>query len=194
MSAKENLNEAMFSMFGVGKDPNAAETTPKAAPAPATAPTASQSVIRQETAVTYLAPGSVMEGKLKVKGDVNIAGDFNGDITATGKVTLHSGMNGNVTAANVQLMGCRLVGDISATGIVVLDAGASVEGKITASDIICAGHIKGDLEVKNNIALKANTSVEGNIITGSMTMEQGAIINGGLTMKPAAKKTEEEKK
>lgn len=192
MSAKENLNEAMFSMFGVGKDPNVAENEPKAAPAPAAAP---QSVVRQDTAVTYLAPGSVMEGKLKTKGDVNIAGDFTGDITATGKVTLHSNMSGNVTAANVQLMGCRLVGDISATGIVVLDADASVEGKITASDLICAGHIKGDLEIKNNIALKANTSVEGNIITGGMTMEQGAIINGTLTMKPAAaKKAEEEKK
>lgn len=192
MSAKENLNEAMFSMFGVGKDPNAVESEPKAAPAPVATPAVPQSAA---TAMTYLAPGSVMEGKLKVKGDVNIAGDFTGDITANGKVTLHSGMNGNVTAANVQLVGCRLVGDISATGIVVLDAEASVEGKVTAGELICAGHIKGDVEVKNNIALKANTSVEGNITTGSMTMEQGAVINGTLTMKPAApKKAEEEKK
>lgn len=194
MSAKENLNEAMFSMFGVGKDPNAAENAPKAAPAPAPAPAASQSAVRQDNAVTYLAPGSVMEGKLKTKGDVNIAGDFTGDITATGKVTLHSNMNGNVTAANVQLAGCRLMGDITATGIVVLDTEASVEGKIVAGDLICSGHIKGDLEIRNNISLKANTSVEGNIVTGSMTMEQGAIINGTMTMKPAAKKAEEEKK
>ncbi|MBE6970738.1 MAG: polymer-forming cytoskeletal protein [Ruminococcaceae bacterium] len=194
MSAKENLNEAMFSMFGVGKDPNAAENPPKATPAAPAPVAAPQNVARQDTAVTYLAPGSVMEGKLKTKGDVNIAGDFTGDITATGKVTLHSNLNGNVTAANVQLVGCRLVGDIIATGVVVLDSEASVEGKITASDLICAGHVKGDLEIRNNIALKANTSVEGNIVTGSMTMEQGAIINGSMTMKPAAKKAEEEKK
>ena len=183
MSAKDNLNEAMYSMFGVGKAP-AEETPAEAAPQTTyTAPAAP----RQDASVTYLAPGTVMEGTLKCKGDVHIAGDFKGDIQAGGKVTMRSSMEGNIAAANLQLSGCKLTGDVAVTGLVMLDPQASVEGKISAGELICAGHIKGDLVVKGNVSLKANTTVEGNITASTMTMEQGAIINGSLTMKPAAK-------
>lgn len=192
MSAKDNLNEAMFSMFGVGKAP-ASEAPAPAAAAPekeVVAPKVKEEPVVQSVAAakpaTYLAPGSSMEGKLKAQGDVDIAGIFKGDIEASGKVTLRSNMDGNICAENLQLSGCCLTGDVNVKGIVVLDEKAVVNGKIIAGELICAGHIKGDLDIKGNVSLKANTSVEGNICAATMTMEQGAIINGSLTMKSAA--------
>ena len=182
MSAKENLNEAMFTMFGLGKAPGGEKKAVQETAAVKTDRTTEQSA-RPEQPVTYLAPGSVMEGALKSAGDVKIAGDFNGNITAAGKVTLRSNVKGNITAANLQISGCRLVGDVHVTGMVMLDAEASIKGKIIAGDLICAGYIQGDLDVKGNVSLKANATVEGNITTASMTMEQGTAINGGLTMK-----------
>ena len=186
MGAKDNLNEAMYSMFGVGKAPAASEAPvaeensfkgePAAVPA---APAVQSAPLKM---VTYLAPGSCMEGKLKCQGDVHIAGIFKGDIDADGKVILCSNMNGNIQAKDLEIADCRLTGDVVVSGTVTLGAKATVEGKITAGELICAGHIKGDLDIKGNISLTANTSVEGNIVTGTMCMESGAIINGSLIM------------
>lgn len=188
MGAKDNLNEAMYSMFGVGKAPASSDAPAPAAESedsvPAAKPAAQPTVqpvipIRN---VTYLAPGSCMEGKLKCQGDVNIAGIFKGDIEATGKVTLCSNMEGNITAQTLEVVDCRLVGDLVVSGTVVLGPKSIVEGKITAGELICSGRIKGDLDVKGNISLDANTSVEGNIVTSTMSMEAGAVINGSLVM------------
>ncbi len=188
MGAKENLNEAMFSMFGVGKAP--ATDTSTAAEMPAVEPVAKPAAPAPAPAaikpVTYLAPGSCMEGKLKCQGDVDIAGIFKGDIEAEGKVKICANVAGNIKAATLELKNCRLTGDVEVTGLVTLDEKAVVEGKITAGELVCFGRIKGDLDIKTNVALKANSTVEGNIITGTMSMESGAIINGSLLMKAAA--------
>jgi len=189
MGAKENLNEAMFSIFGVGKAPEAQEA--EAAPAPAVekkeVPAAKAAPAAEKKPATYLAPGSHMEGKLQCQGDVHVAGIFKGDIDASGKVAVCANVTGNIHAENLEITDCRLVGDVVVSGTVTLDAKAYVEGKITAGELICAGHVKGDLDVKGHVSLKSNTTVEGNITTGAMDMEVGAIINGSLTMNAGKK-------
>ena len=189
MGAKENLNEAMFSMFGVGKAPTAEEPAVEEVPAvkPVVKPTAVPAPLKP---VTYLAPGSCMEGKLKCQGDVDVAGIFKGDIEAEGKVKICANIAGNIKAATLELKNCRLTGDIDVAGLVILDEKAVVEGKITAGELICFGCVKGDLDIKSNVALKSNSTVEGNIVTGTMSMESGAIINGSLLMKATAAHSE----
>lgn len=191
MSAKDNLNEAMFSVFGVGKDP--AETA--AAPLPLAEDPVVPHVYAPRTtqqAGTYLAPGTVMEGKLQTTGDVEIAGYFTGDITSEGKVTLRSNLQGNVTAVNLQLFGCRLVGDIHASGVVVLDERSAVAGNIRAGELFCSGVIKGDLYVHGNLSLSEKAVVEGNITTTTMTMARGAMISGNLKMNRAERQPAED--
>ena len=182
MGAKENLNEAMFSMFGVGKAPAAETPIDNEFPIiePVVKPAATPAPLKP---VTYLAPGSCMEGKLKCQGDVDVAGIFKGDIEAEGTVKICANMTGNIKANTLELKNCRLVGDVEVAGLVILDEKAVVEGKITAGELICFGRVKGDLDIKTNVALKANSTVEGNIVTGTMSMESGAIINGSLLMK-----------
>ena len=181
MSAKDNLNEAMYSMFGVGKAP-AEETPAEAAPQTTyTAPAAP----RQDASVTYLAPGTVMEGTLKCKGDVHIAGIFKGNVESDSKVIICADVNGNICANALELSNCHLVGDIIVSGSVSVADSATVEGKISAGELICAGQVKGDLDVKGNVVLKAGTSVNGNIVTGTMSMEAGAFINGSVVMNAA---------
>ena len=69
---------------------------------------------------------------------------------------------------------------------------ATVEGKISAGELVCAGQVKGDLEVKGNVVLKAGTSVNGNIVTGTMSMEAGAFINGSVEMNVGGQKSKVE--
>lgn len=180
MSAKDNFNEAMFDMFGVGKSSDSA--TPSAAEKPVEAYTP-----RTSPNCTYLAPGTVMEGKLFTKNDVEIAGDFTGDITSEGKVSLRSNMQGNVNAANLQLFGCRLVGDIHVSGVAILDEQSSVAGNIHANELLCSGLVKGDLYVQGNVTLNEKASIEGNITTDTMTMMRGASISGNLKMNCVSK-------
>ena len=193
MGAKENLNEAMFSMFGVGKAPESAAAAEPAAPAakPVVAKAAAKPAAPAVNA-TYLAPGSYMEGSLKCKGDVHIAGIFKGNVESENKVIICADVNGNITAKELELSNCRLVGDIVASGSVIVAESATVEGKISAGELVCAGQVKGDLEIKGNVVLKAGTSVNGNIVTGTMSMEAGAFINGSVEMNVGGQKSKVE--
>ena len=64
--------------------------------------------------------------------------------------------------------------------------------KISAGELVCAGQVKGDLEVQGNVVLKAGTSVNGNIMTGTMSMEAGAFINGSVEMNVGGQKAKVE--
>ena len=199
MSAKDNLNEAMYSVFGVGKDPEAGEK--KEAPdIPPIVPAAPAPTVTPPRAVTYIAPGSVLEGKLRTKGDVDVAGKFSGDINSEGNVILRSDMKGNITAGSLHVCS-HIVGDIVANGLVVLEDKSTVTGNISAESLDCSGKVKGDLKINGNLSLKSSAVFEGNIVARTMTMEQGALVSGGVQMngsKPAAgaehAKTEQAKK
>lgn len=195
MGAKENLNEAMFSMFGVGKAPESAAAAEPAAPAaPAAKPVVKAAAKPTAPAAnaTYLAPGSYMEGSLKCKGDIHIAGIFKGNVESESKVVICADVNGNITAKALELSNCHLVGDITVSGSVIVADSATVEGKISAGELVCAGQVKGDLEVQGNVVLKAGTSVNGNIMTGTMSMEAGAFINGSVEMNVGGQKAKVE--
>ena len=184
MSAKDNLNEAMYSVFGVGKNPESCEKEEAPAVTPEI-PTPSVPVAPPR-AVTYIAPGSVLEGKLRTKGDVDVAGKFSGDIHSEGHVILRSDMKGNITAGSLHVSS-HLVGDINATGLVVLEEKSSVTGNISADSLECSGKVKGDLKVNGNLAMKACAVFEGNIVARTMTMEQGALVSGGVQMNNGSK-------
>jgi len=184
---KKKIDETMFSMFGVSKAEPVEEQLPEAEalkPAEKARPAAPQTseVLKPTNTVTYFAVDSVMEGSVKTEGDVEVAGPFHGDVTAKGKVILRSKMEGNITAQSLQLMGCKLTGNIVASGMVTLDETAEVVGNITAGELVCSGKVKGDLDVKGNLALNDKASVEGNIATQTMTMSCGAVVAGGVKM------------
>jgi cytoskeletal protein CcmA (bactofilin family) len=188
-SKKDNLNQAMYEMFGVGKAPEAepaeevkpVETSPSsfAVEAPDTTYTGELVAVP----VTYLAPGIVLEGKLTAKGDVEIAGELKGDVTTTGRVVVRSHVHGNVTAGSLHVCEAGITGDVNVNDVVILGSDTVVNGNVSAGDLLCSGTIKGDVSVKNNFALDTNAVVEGNITTATMTMAQGAVIGGTVTMK-----------
>ena len=190
MSAKDNFNKAMFDMFGVGKDEEssqqAAQTAEVALKKPVVpAPEPIKTVSAPKSPVTYLAPGTAVEGKLDAKGDVEIAGSFKGDITATGKVTLRSTIQGNIVAESLSILGCSLNGDVKVTGLATINKGSVIKGNVFAGELLCSGQIVGDLNVTGHSTFDESSQVEGNITTQTMTMARGAKISGALTMNAA---------
>lgn len=191
---KDNFNQAMSDMFGLGKGGSA----PKAAPA---APVEEKSVKQEQpqedysallAAVipaeeaakgTYIAAGTVILGTVKTEDDVEIAGQVEGDVISGGAVVVASGINGNITANELKVVGCTMLGDAKVSGRMSVDANSVVTGNVTAGELHCAGKITGDLAVTGNLALEQSAQVDGNIVTGTMTMARGSKVHGKIEMK-----------
>lgn len=202
MSKIDNLKKAAFDIFGIGADVEntlaplsaegdvvsdpvmEAEEVPSAEIVPASRPQSVASTGAPYVLVpaTYLAPGTFMEGTLRSKGDVEIAGTFKGDIISEGNVTLHTNIEGNVTANNLSLVDCSVTGDCVATSLIKLDTSSKISGNIAASELFCAGMIEGDINIKGNSTFSASAVVNANVCAGSIALERGAKISGQLNM------------
>lgn len=185
MAKKDNFNQAMYDMFGVGKS---AEKTEGSAAVDETREQENvisvyggESELRVVSSVpTYLAPGTKLEGTLRAEGSVEIDGEFKGDIFAEGNVTVRNSMTGNITARNLNVVGCSIVGDAHVSERVEMNENSSIDGNVDAGDVVCSGTITGDLKIQHNMSLDANAKVVGNVITGTMTISRGAVIRGSV--------------
>lgn len=188
MSKKDNFNQAFYEMFGIGKeDARKNASTEKAVPV--SEPVAEKksknvsAVPAQHTAKTYLAPGTVMEGTITAKGDIEIAGELKGNLVTDGVATVRSDIKGNATAAGLFVIDCVLEGDVTVSGQVQISEKSRIVGNIHAGEVSCAGTVVGDLDVSENVTLDEKARIEGNITTKTMTMARGANICGSLEMK-----------
>lgn len=207
MSKKDNFGQAMYDIFGVGKDGSKEQEDEVVVNDETPAEEAGQEVsfsveenrekvvdMRVEKAVpitsydsTYLASGTMMKGTLSTKGDVEIAGDFEGEIISKGKVTLHSNVNSKVTAAGLVLLGCNLVGNVEITGDIIMDAQSYIEGDVRADNMTCSGKVKGDLDIQDNLTLDEFAQIDGNIKVDTLSVDRGAKISGGIEMRSLKK-------
>lgn len=205
MDKKSNMKQAVFEMFGVGSDQNAKveepvkeEAKPKTTEKPAKEKAKSQANVQPQKEVaektspvsggekpvaSFLAPGTVLEGTLRSAGDVEIAGNFKGEISAEGKVVLRSDIHGNVSAHSLDLNGCKLEGDVIVKELVFISQDSVITGNVTADELKCSGQISGDLKIKNNTLLESTSKITGNVTTGTIAVMKGAVINGGVDIK-----------
>ncbi len=156
---------------------------PVAAPAPAPQPVVEtvRTPVRRANC-TYFAEGTSMEGTLRSDSDVEICGDFKGEIASDGKVTIHANTTSSIAAAELVLVGCTLTGDSMVGGDVTIDEHSSITGNVRAANIVCSGMIQGNLNVQNNIMLTENAQVIGDIKTGTLAMSRGAKVSGKVDM------------
>ena len=189
MSKKENFSKAVFDVFGVGSN-QAESTAPKTGDEQALSTEVATSAVAEPVQAapytlvpaTFLAPGTALEGKLTSKGDVEFAGNFNGDISSDGNVTLRAEATGNITAASLNVVNCQLTGDCIISGNVTISDKSTVTGNITAEEMVCSGCVVGDIVVKGALALESTARITGNITAATMAMARGAIIKGTLTI------------
>ena len=198
---KNNMKQAMYEMFGVGEEQKEdalyQEVTEEVAESVSEVDEVTENESEKEISfeemieeyapakkipVSYFAPGTVFEGTLKAVGDVEIAGEFNGDVTSEGNVILSSAVCGNINCSDLKLRNCVLVGNVEAKGVVDISDDSKVRGNIAASEVRCAGQINGDLNVNGGISLEKTASVCGTIKTATISMEKGAVIKGGIEM------------
>ena len=135
-----------------------------------------------ESQVTYIAPGTVVEGNLRSSGDVDIAGELVGDVTSEGSVVIRKSIKGNVNAVNLNVINCHMVGDIAVEKHVYLNEESTIDGNVEGEDVTVSGHINGNISVKGNLTLDERARVVGDVKVGTLTMARGAVIKGRLDM------------
>ena len=191
MGAKDNLNKAMFDMLGLGKEEQKATvfiSDDKAAKEKKILKNADiaepKKIVVTETVspTTYIAPSMEIEGCIKAKGDVEIAGALKGDIDSEGTVIIRSSVVGNISAKYLQLIDCSVIGDIAVSESIMITEKSTVNGNIKAKSVSCSGTINGDIAAEGNLLIYEKGYIVGNISAATLAVARGAVIKGKLSM------------
>ncbi len=81
---------------------------------------------------------------------------------------------------NVQVEG-RLDGEIDLKGGVVVAAGGTVQGPITADAVRVAGDVQGSITAREHLCLERTGGIHGDVTTASLIVENGRL-DGSSTM------------
>lgn len=184
MSKKDNFSQAAYEMFGIGRGGSKREAD-KTAEKPAEsaamdveedemsltiAPTVAEvkplEKVPEKPKTTLLAEGSVFEGTLHTKGDVEIAGVFKGDIFSEGNVKLFANIEGNVQ------------GDVSAKELLKIGPQSVIGGNIKTKDMICSGRIVGNVESSGRVTLTTGSALTGDLTASTIAVMEGALMEG----------------
>ena len=178
MSKKDNFSQAAYEMFGIGKGGSKPAEKPAESAAKKTEddgleltiePTAEVKPLEkipEKPKTTLLAEGSVFEGTLHTKGDVEIAGVFKGDIFSDGNVKLFADIEGNVQ------------GDVSAKELLKIGPQSVVGGNIKTKDMICSGRIVGNVEASGRVTLTTGSALTGDLTAATIAVMEGALMEG----------------
>ena len=123
-----------------------------------------------------------MEGTIRSDSDIEIAGDFKGEIASNGKVTLHANTTSTIASADLVLLDCNLLGDAVVTGDVSINENSTITGNLRAQNVICSGVINGNLTIQSNVTLTETAQVIGDIKTETLTTSRGAKVSGKIDM------------
>lgn len=76
----------------------------------------------------------------------------------------------------------RIVGTLQVDGKAMVAESGSVEGEIYATNADIAGHVEGELHVKERLVLKSTARIDGRIETDRLVVEEGAEFSGECKM------------
>lgn len=75
----------------------------------------------------------------------------------------------------------RVQGSVDAEGLVVVEAGAIVEGDVRARELVVRGVVVGDIATVDGLEVTANGQVLGGITTRRLLLRTGGRISGEVT-------------
>lgn len=100
-------------------------------------PMSSNNTDKNLPSVNMISEGTTLEGVLKTKSDIRVAGVVDGEANAKGKVIVSSSgeIKGNIKAADVDVAG-KVDGEIKVTNKLILRESALVEGDIYTKTLL----------------------------------------------------------
>lgn len=78
----------------------------------------------------------------------------------------------------------RLEGNILRAAVVVVGAGASISGNVTARELVVGGAIIGNVVAESRVEVEATAEVDGDIEADAILIHEGGAVRGRLTVRP----------
>jgi cytoskeletal protein CcmA (bactofilin family) len=82
----------------------------------------------------------------------------------------------------------RLRGSVRRADLVILGAGAEVEGDVTAREVVVAGTVLGNIDALERTEVQATAVVTGDIATGAVLIHEGGTVRGHLLVRAQAER------
>lgn len=93
-------------------------------------------------------------------------------------------LEGKLAFAGPTMLSAHLKGDISTDSLLVVEAGAIIEGNVSGTVIIVHGEIRGSVSASEVIEAWPGSRLEGRAYAPSMRVEEGASILADLLIAP----------
>jgi cytoskeletal protein CcmA (bactofilin family) len=95
-------------------------------------------------------------------------------------------IKGEIKGEGTVLMLGAFEGDIVLDGILHVGPEARVDANITATAIVIAGVVRGNLSADTRVEILASGALTGSVRSGSFTAADGAVVKGELWVEPPA--------
>ncbi len=115
--------------------------------------------------------------KGKSKSDFGRGGELS---TIIGKDT---NLNGNLILKKSLRVDGKIVGDVKTSDTIIIGKEGTIEGKITAKNVLLGGSVKGNVIAAEKVFLESTASIEGDITSIQLVVDEGALFNGKCNMK-----------
>ena len=79
----------------------------------------------------------------------------------------------------------KVKGELTSSETITIGSGGSVEGDITAKDVILGGRVIGKLSASGKTVLERSSRLTGDLKTTRLVVEEGAVFNGNSDMSDA---------
>jgi cytoskeletal protein CcmA (bactofilin family) len=95
-------------------------------------------------------------------------------------------MKGEIKGEGTVVMLGSFEGDIALEGTLHVGVEARVDANISATSIVVAGSVRGNLSANTRVEILASGSLTGSVRSGSFTAADGAVVKGDLWVEPPA--------
>jgi cytoskeletal protein CcmA (bactofilin family) len=114
----------------------------------------------------------------------------------TGQNRINDGttLKGNITSNGYFRIDGIIEGNIKTPSKVVIGKTGVVIGTLSCENADIEGKVKGLLDIKGTLSLRATANIEGEVITGKLAVEPGATFNANCLMKGSKKEVLIDKK
>jgi len=91
-------------------------------------------------------------------------------------------LRGDVRSKGDIVIAGSIEGEVSSEGKIIIAAGGSVTGKITALEVVIEGKLNGDAVATKALSILSSAEVRGDVTTPVIMIEPGATFVGRCTM------------
>ncbi|MBO4903531.1 MAG: polymer-forming cytoskeletal protein [Lachnospiraceae bacterium] len=86
-----------------------------------------------------------------------------------------------ITKSSVRIDG-TLIGGVSAEGVVILSKNGKIKGNIMAENIVVAGVVEGNMQIREKVNVEPTGEIYGDITTKSLLIDEESVFQGNCYM------------